>query len=130
MAMIFSLISALKESAEQLIAERAGAEQAVHEEERRAAEAEENRKFEGTKVTRETFLAWRERFVVEMEEERKRRDAEREEEARRKRVPKEERKLSGRELWERGLVGKVVEDEEEEEGVDGLEGVKDLKVDS
>ncbi len=64
-AMIFTLISALKESAESLIASRVAAIQ--HEAEKEAAQAEEkeNAKFHGEAVPRERFLAWRQRFLEE-----------------------------------------------------------------
>ena len=35
--------------------------------------------------------------------------------------------MTGKELWEKGLAGNELM-EEEDEGVDGLEGMKDLKV--
>ena len=42
---------------------------------------------------------------------------------------RKEVKLTGKQLWERGLVGKVEEDEEggEEEDRDALSGVESLK---
>jgi len=94
--------------------------------EKAKAEEEENRKFEGTKVTRETFLQWSAGFKKEMEAEARRREQEREEEMKKKRTPKEEVKLTGKQLWERGIAGRP--EEEEDEGVDGLEGMQSLKV--
>lgn len=129
MAMVFSLVTTLKDSAELLVSERQKAVQALLDVEAAKAEAEENRKFEGTKVTRETFLEWRDTFRKEMDEEARRKEVEREEELKKKRGPKEEKKLTGRELWERGLAGKVIEDEEED-GLDGLEDMQNLKVES
>ncbi|KAF2154606.1 RWD-domain-containing protein [Myriangium duriaei CBS 260.36] len=127
MAMVFTLVTTLKENAEQLIAKRLDAIQAEQDAAKAQAEAEENRKFEGTKVTRDTFLAWRDRFKKEMEEERARREKELEEEMRKKRLPKEERKMTGKELWEKGLAGKTVD--EEEEGEDAIvEGMREVKV--
>lgn len=127
-AMIFTLISALKESAEQLIVERLDEVQAEKDREAAKAEEAENAKFHGEAVTRESFLAWRARFREEMDRE----DEERrrvEEEGKSRKVKVEEAKMSGRELWERGLVGKVEEEEEEEEGEeDALKGVEGLKV--
>lgn len=116
MAMVFTLVSTLKENAEALMAERERGLQEEKEREYAKAEEEENRKFQGQAVTRESFLAWREKFRAEMEEVERRREEEREAEERRRRVGKEERKLTGRELWEKGLVGK---DEEEDDEVDG-----------
>ena len=118
MAMIFALVTTLKDNAEQLIAERLGAIQAEKDKETARAEEEENRKFEGTKVTRETFLAWRDRFKKEIEDEKLRKEQEREDELRKKRI-KEEKKMTGKELWEKGLAGKA--GEEEEEGEDAID---------
>ncbi|RMZ84053.1 hypothetical protein DV737_g1353, partial [Chaetothyriales sp. CBS 132003] len=69
MAMIFTLVTALKESAEQLIIDRRKAKETEREEELRKAEAEENRRFEGTKVTRQTFLEqlWERGLAKEMD---------------------------------------------------------------
>lgn len=125
MAMVFTLVSTLKDAAELLITERQAAVQAQKDIEVAKAEEEENRKFEGTKVTRQTFLAWREKFQNEMEEEAARKQAEQEAEDKKKRGPKEEKKLTGRELWERGLAGKA---EEEDDGGDELESIEKLKI--
>ncbi|KAK0364100.1 Protein gir2 [Friedmanniomyces endolithicus] len=122
MAMVFALVSALKDAAELL------AIQAVKDVESAKAEEEENRKFEGEKVTRESFLAWREGFQREMADEAARRVAEVEAEEKKKRGAREERKLTGKQLWQRGLAGNTVE-EDEDEGDDALEGVQKLRVD-
>lgn len=127
MAMVFALVSTVKDSAELLISERQQALQALKEVEAAQAEEEENRKFHGTAVTRESFLVWRERFRREMEEEEQRSREEKELEDRKKRGAKEETKMTGRELWEKGLVGKVEEDDDE--GDDGLGELERLKVD-
>lgn len=127
MAMIFTLVSTLKDGAELLISERANAQQALAEIEAQKAEEEENRKFQGEAVTRESFLAWREKFRTEMAEEEQRRIEEKEAEDKRKRV-KEEKKLSGKELWVQGLAGKG--DVEEDDGADALEGVGKLKLEA
>lgn len=125
MAMIFTLVTVLKDSAELLISERQNAKQALADMEAAKAEEEENRKFQGEAVTRESFLAWREGFRKEAEERKKREEEEKEAEEKKKRIVKEERKLTGKELWQQGLVGKV--DDEDDEG-DDLQGMKDLKV--
>lgn len=126
MAMVFTLVSAVKEAAEQLAIERR--EQAIREREEAllAAEREENKKFHGTPVTPESFRKWREAFLREMEETRLKAEEERAAEMKKARV-KEPAKLTGKQLWERGLVGKVNEEDEEDEGVPA-EGVERLNI--
>ncbi|KAF2804955.1 RWD-domain-containing protein [Mytilinidion resinicola] len=126
MAMVFTLYSSLKDSAELLIAERQAAAQALRDVEAAEAEEAENAKFHGTQVTRESFLKWREGFRREMREREERRAEEKEAEDKKKRV-KEEKRMTGRELWEGGLAKGG---EEEEEGGDGLEGVEKLKIEA
>ena len=119
MSMIFSIHAALKENAEQLIGERIAVQEAKKEAAAAEVEAKENAKFHGTAVTRESFLEWRERFRKEMAENETKEIEEREAEERKKRGGKlEEKKLTGRQLWERGLVGKI--DEEDIDGEDAL----------
>ena len=118
MAMVFTLVTVLKDSAELLITERQNAKQALAEIEAAKVEEEENKKFQGEAVTRETFLAWREKFRKEMAEEAKRKEEEKELEDKKKRIAKDEKKMTGRELWESGLVGKVDEDDEDGEEID------------
>jgi hypothetical protein len=128
MAMIFTLYSTLKENAEQLIAERQAAVRHEHEQKLLAAEREENKKFHGTPVTPETFKSWREVFRKEMEALRIK-QVEEDEAADKKRNRGKDIvvQLTGKQLWERGLAGKVEEDDFE--GDDGLvEDVEDLKV--
>ncbi|KAH9843405.1 RWD protein [Teratosphaeria destructans] len=127
MAMVFTLVSTLKESAELLISDRQQAIQAQKDIEAAKAEEEENRKFEGEKVTRETFLAWREKFRKEMAEEAARKLAEQEAEDKKKRGGKaEEKKLTGKQLWEQGIAGKTADDEEGVE--DAVQSFRELKV--
>jgi hypothetical protein len=125
MAMVFTLVSAVKEAAEQLVEERKEAAAKVHEEAVLAAEREENKKFHGTPVNRETFLKWREGFLKEMEETRVREEEEKLAEMKKARI-KEPVKLTGRQLWERGLATAGQEDGDEE-GVP-IEEVQKLKV--
>jgi hypothetical protein len=128
MQMVFTLVMALKDSAEALITERQNAKQAEIEMEAAKAEEEENRKFQGEAVTRESFLRWREAFRKEMLEEEQRRKEEAEAEDKKK-GKKEEKKLTGKELWTQGLVGKGG-DEDDADGTDALEGMEKLKVDA
>lgn len=126
MAMVFTLVTTLKDSAETLMADRARQEQEIRDVAVRAREEAENRKFHGEKVTRERFLEWREKFKKDMEEkERLKREEEDAELAKGRKIKVEEKKLTGRQLWERGLVGKVDDDAIEADGlVDGTEKLK------
>jgi hypothetical protein len=126
MAMIFTLVTVLKDSAELLVTERQNAKQALADMEAAKAEEEENRKFQGEAVTRDSFVAWRERFRKEMADEAQRRVEEKEAEDKKKRVAKEEKKLTGKELWQQGLAGKG---DEEDEGLD-LDALKALKIEA
>jgi len=119
--MIYTLVMTLKESAENLITQRIKGEQTQRAAVAAKAEEEENRKFVGTPVNPETFLAWRDEFFKELHEAEDRKKAEAELDKKKRVVTKEEPKLTGKQLWERGLVGKLVD--EDEDGEDGLEGV-------
>ena len=130
MAMVFTLVSTLKDNAEQLIVERQAEARHEHEKKLLAAEAEENKKFHGTPVNPETFNMWREEFRKEMEELRKRED-EAEEAAEKKKNKGKDAvvQLTGKQLWERGLVGKIEEEEDDDDSV--LVGeVESLKVEA
>ena len=122
-AMVFTLVSALKDNIEQLVLERKNVIQAARDIEAQKVEEAENAKFHGEAVTKASFLQWREKFRVEMEEKRSEEERERELEMGRKKAAKTEEKLTGRQLWERGLVGKVEEEGDAEE-VDALENLK------
>lgn len=130
-AMIFTLVTTLKENAEQLMQTRASAAEVERELELRKQEEEENRKFVGTAVTRESFLTWRDGFRKEMEEIKKKEQEEKEAEEKKKKgasvFAREERgKMTGREIWEKGLAKNV--DEEEDGDADGLDKLDELKV--
>lgn len=127
MAMVFTLVSTLKENAEEIVRDRQAAARARQEEKQVAAEMEENKKFHGTPVNPETFLKWRDEFQKEMEE---LRDAEEEaEEAAEKKKNKGKDTvihLTGKQLFQRGLVGKIEEDEDD----DGLPDFQKLTVEA
>lgn len=125
MAMVFTLVSTLKDLAEQLIAKRQSAQQKVREIVAQKAEEEENAKFHGTAVTRDTFLDWRNKYVEEMKEQQERRRLEQEAEDKKKRIKVEDR-LTGRQLWERGLVRSGEDEEYVEDGV--ITGVEEIKI--
>ena len=124
MAMIFTLVTTLKENAEQIIQGRKDEIAKQDEERLLAVEREENKKFQGTPVNPETFMKWREGFLKEMEEERVRQEDERLAELKKAKV-KEPVKMTGKQLFEKGLVGKVDEDDDMP-----TEGIESLKVEA
>lgn len=130
MAMVFTLVSTLKDNAEQLVAERQAGARHKHEQKLLAAEAEENKKFHGTPVTPETFTSWREGFRKEMEELRKK-EEEADEAAEKKKNKGKDTvvQLTGKQLWERGLAGKTEEEEDDDDSV-SVGGVESLKVEA
>ena len=125
MAMIFSLVSALKDGAEQLIRERQAHARAARDAKFAEAEEKEQKKFDGPAVTRQSFLEWRAKFLSATAEEAARKQEAKEAEDRRKRLVKEERRLTGRELWEKGLAGKA---EDYEDGSGGWDDLLNLKL--
>ncbi|KAL9577394.1 MAG: hypothetical protein Q9212_006388 [Teloschistes hypoglaucus] len=121
-AMIFTLVTTLTETIENLIASRISDIQKEKDREAEEAEAKENAKFHGERVTRESFLRWRGGFRAELEKKVEEEKVKKEGEG--KRAAKREEKLTGRELWEKGMVGKETDMEEEEGLEDGVEGLK------
>ena len=130
MAMVFTLVTTLKDKAETLISERQNQAQQAVEAASRKAEAEENKRFEGTQVNRQSFLEWRTKFRAEMQEREKlaKEEAEAEDKKKGVRTRPEEKKLTGRQLWEKGLAGKVDDAELEADGDDALAGIDHLKL--
>lgn len=123
--MIFTLIQAIKDGAEAHVAERIAAADRADNDRRRQEEAAEEAKFTGEKVTRERFAEWHARFRARLKEEEDR--AREEREAATGGGGKKggaggaaQERLTGRELWERGLVGKGEEEDEAAAGVEGL----------
>lgn len=108
--MAFALASQLKEEAESRFGQILDAMNAAHERRSREREMKEQEKFNGTKVTKELFLEWREKFRKEMK-------LEEWEEA--KRLAMHNGKLSGRQIFERGLAG--AEDDDLVEGLKKIE---------
>lgn len=129
MAMVFTLVSTLKDSAELLISERQAAQQALRDVEAAKAEEIENAKFHGTAVTRESFLSWRDKFKQELRERAERKVEEKEADDKKRRV-KDEKKMTGRELWEKGLAKGAGGWEDDEEEGDELQGVEKLKIEA
>ena len=129
MAMVFTLTSTLKEAAETLIHERAAAADREREEKARIEEEKDMEKFRGELVTKERFIEWRQRYLREKEEKKKKEEEDIEEAGKKgqtKNKVEEVKKLTGRQLWERGLAGG--EGEDEDEGEDGTPDVAGLKV--
>lgn len=65
MAMIYTLVSLLKEEATLLLKSKADKVSAAQAAESQRLEDAEQEKFRGTKVTPESFMAWHARFVAE-----------------------------------------------------------------
>lgn len=103
------------------MADEALARQAARDREASKVEEEENRKFHGEKVTKESFLRWREQFLREKEEEQQRKMEEAAELEKGKKIIKGEDKLTGKELWEKGLAGRG---EDEDVAAENMEGLK------
>lgn len=102
-AMLFTLVSSLKEDVTAMLDRRVTQADEAKKETQRLVEAEEQKRFEGTKVTQESFRAWNALFMAEMT----RRQGEEEEAARRQAArtggaaaAAGERKLTGRQLFE------------------------------
>ncbi|KAJ3415937.1 RWD domain-containing protein 1 [Chytridiales sp. JEL 0842] len=68
MAMIFGIHASLKEALEKRLTDRVEQKEREEEERRLREEEEERRRYQGTKVTVESFNAWRVGFMKEMEE--------------------------------------------------------------
>lgn len=126
MAMVFTLVSTVKDAAEQIIQERQEVKKQEHVKRVMAIEAEENKKFHGTPVNLETFAKWRLAFRKEMEDKEKaEQEAEEAAEKKKNRGKETEVKLTGRQLWESGMAGKADEDDDlEDAAVAAVEKVK------
>lgn len=102
----FSLASVLKDEAEQSFAIKVKVETRKLERAREAREKEEQKKFNGTKVTEKSFNEWRDRFRKEMGYDQRM-------EQRYKEI--HQGKMTGKEIFEKGLAG----DEDLDDDVDG-----------
>ncbi|EPE09213.1 rwd domain-containing protein [Ophiostoma piceae UAMH 11346] len=140
MAMVFTIVSALKDAAEQLIITRHEAIVKEKEDAAREAEREENKKFHGSAVTPESFVKWQTAFLQEMADVRQREEEQAAAELAKKVrggggpggvVGKDGTRLTGRQLWEQGLAGKVDEDADDDDDDSVPTGdVQKLKIDS
>ena len=115
MAMVFTLVTTIKEAGEHLIQEKVDAKEKLREEELRLEEEKEMAKFRGTPVTRETFMTWREKFRAEMGELKRQREKEKEDEDKAKRgnaaqavaaAEAMKKRMTGKQLYLSGAVGK------------------------
>ncbi|AMD18959.1 HBR058Cp [Eremothecium sinecaudum] len=114
--MCFGLISSAKENCETWFQNTLQALELAHEQKLREREMEEQKKFQGTKVTKESYLEWRKNF---------RRDFGLDERDARRRMEAHSGRLSGRQVFEQGLAG--AEDDEVAAVEDELsQGIKQL----
>jgi len=93
---VFALASSLKDQAEQIFEAKMNKKQKEYDDELLAKEREEQKKFTGTKVTKESFQQWRLKFREEMG------IADR---MQRRKEKLHHGKLSGKEIFEKGLAG-------------------------
>lgn len=96
MPSIFALATQLKDEAEARFESKLNRAQKEYDEALLAKEKEEQKKFNGTEVTKESWLAWRNKFREEMNYEQK--DKERY-------IKMHNGKMTGREIFEKGLAG-------------------------
>ena len=96
MPSVFALVALLKDEAEILFQQKVDSAQQEYDEKLLAQEREEQKKFHGTKVTKESYAEWRKKFREEMQFELK--DKKRYEEM-------HNGKMTGREIFEKGLAG-------------------------
>lgn len=104
MQMCFTLISSVKDLCETWFVDQLAALERQHELELQAREREEQKKFRGTKVTSESFLQWRKKFRHELGIDQ--RDDKR-------RIEAHHGKMTGRDIFERGLAGEMDDEAEE-----------------
>ncbi|KAK5959549.1 Gir2p PWA37_003512 [Arxiozyma heterogenica] len=110
MQMCFTLLSSIKEQCENWFLNELKERELKHQREIELKEKKENAKFIGTKVTRESYLKWREDF---------RKKLKLDERDQLRRLKAHNGKLTGKQMFEQGLVG--TEDEETGD-IDGEDG--------
>lgn len=104
---VFAVAALLKDEAELLLHQKINNAQKKYDEALLAREAEEQKKFHGTAVTKESFSKWRHDFRAEMKIDEK--DVARFEKM-------HNGKMTGREIFEKGLAG----EEDEDDNLDDL----------
>ncbi|QLG74492.1 hypothetical protein HG535_0G03750 [Zygotorulaspora mrakii] len=102
--MCFALISSIKELSESWYTGEINKLKREHELELQKREREEQKKFQGTKVTRESYLEWRSKFREEWKLDEK--DEQR-------RTQAHHGRLTGKQIFQRGLAGEFDEEESE-----------------
>lgn len=125
MVVVFTIVSAVQEKLTVMVEDSKRRKQEEIERKKRQLEEEEQKRFEGTKVTVETFLAWKTKFDAEMAELRK------------QKIQKEKTKgLTGKEMFLRDESMadsdlKLLESEEEGVEVDEslFQDMDDLDID-
>ncbi|KAI7780836.1 rwd domain protein [Diaporthe eres] len=124
MAMVFTLVTTVKEEAEQVAIKAREAQMKLREEAALEADRKENEKFQGNAVTRESFLSWREGFLKEMEEQRQKEEEERLAEMKKAKI-KEPARMSGRQLWESGIAkGEEIDEGDDDAPAEDLAKLK------
>ncbi|CDK25290.1 unnamed protein product [Kuraishia capsulata CBS 1993] len=108
MPSVFALVSVLKDLAESMFIRKCEEAQKLHDEELQRREREEQKKFNGTKVTPQSFEEWRLRFREEMKID---------ERLEQRAKTANGGKLTGKEIFERGLAGN-------DDLVEGLENLQ------
>lgn len=106
MQMCFTLVASIKDLCETWFVDELAKLEKQHELEMQAREKEEQRKFQGTKVTPASFVEWRRKFIKELKLD-QRNDL-------RKQTAHNGR-LTGRQIFEQGLAGEIDEDAEDED---------------
>lgn len=101
MPSIFAIAAILKDEAELLFQRKVDAAQKAYDEDLLAKEKEEQKKFHGTKVTKDSFDNWRKEFRAEMKID---------ELIRTKFEKMHNGKMTGREIFEKGLAGDMDDD--------------------
>lgn len=96
MQMCFTLISSIKEQCENWFLKELQSKELKHEKELELKEKLENAKFVGTKVTKDSYLEWRNNFRKEMKLDERDKD---------RRLKAHHGKLTGRLMFEQGIAG-------------------------
>lgn len=112
MPSVFALVALLKDEAEALFQSKVDHAQKQYDEELLAREAEEQKKFHGTAVTKASFTEWRDKFRIEMKLELQ---------DKRRFEAMHNGKMTGREIFENGLAGVDDDDEDLVEAVARVE---------